>query len=453
MKLLLVGSGGREASLAWKISEEHSLEPCSIYALVKHENPTILNASKRTGGAVHIADPENKNEVAAYAKKAGVDLVFVSADSPLEAGVIDPILELGIPAVGPTRSGAEIEWNKVYSRSLLQSVCSEANPFFKIAHSKKEVESLFADLPSIEVAVKPAGLTAGKGVKVMGPHLESLEDAKKYALSIFDEAIGNVPAVIIEEKISGIEFTLQCFTDGRTIIFPQATYDYPYRFDGDTGPGTGGMGSYTYGKNELPFLTSAQYQEACTITEKILKAHVSSGRDFSGILYSSFFLTPEGKLKVVEFNARFGDPECMNIMLLLKSNLCTILQKIAAKTLSHEDVLFKQEASLVTYLVSPDYALRSGPQYDFTIDVKGIEEHFSGSEKVSVFFSSAVHKEEKKYETVGNSRVVALGTASPKLEHAYARIAQCIEKYCSGPLERRRDIGSEENISRICRSI
>ena len=253
MKTLIVGNGGRESALAEKMSESSK-----VSAVMGHMNPSIADVVNKTGGAIRIGKITDPNLVADFAGKNGIDLAMVSADSPLESGVVDALLERGIPTVGPDREGARIEWDKAFSRKLIQEVAPEANPLHRIARSRKEVLEVFKEFGDEPVAVKPKGLTGGKGVKVVGPHLRDNDEARDFALSLIDEG-GFDPAVIIEEKIEGVEFTLQAITDGRTVVFPPASYDYPYRFEGDSGPGTGGMGAYTMRERPLPFMTQGEY--------------------------------------------------------------------------------------------------------------------------------------------------------------------------------------------------
>jgi phosphoribosylamine---glycine ligase len=427
VRTLIVGHGGRESALAASMAEDSEL-----YAFVGHENPSILDAVAASGGSHAVGDVCDAVAVAAFAREREVDVAMVSADEPLAAGVVDALLAQGTRAVGPTRAGAEIEWNKAFARSLLMEVAPEAAPALRVVREPGEVGEAIESFGSIPVAVKPSGLTGGKGVKVMGPHLASHADAADYAGELLARCrIGET--VLIEEKIVGAEFTIQAVSDGRTVVFPPATYDYPYRFDGDEGPGTGGMGSLSMAGPTLPFMTPAHYQQACSIVERVIQRLAETGRHFSGVMNSGFFATAEG-VKVIEFNARFGDPECMNIMSLFNGSWPETMERICAGELTAADVPLREEASLVLYLVSPDYALRPGPAYEFTLDSAGIE-----AQGVRVFFSSAVQTGENAYRTVGTSRAVALTSTAPTLEQARARVSACAT---SVPvLEWRRDVG------------
>jgi phosphoribosylamine---glycine ligase len=409
---------------------EHS----ELFAFVGHENPTILHHVRESGGRHQTGDVCDPEAVAAFARAREIDLVMVSADEPLRAGVVDALLAQGTAAVGPTSAGAEIEWNKSFARRLLLEVAPDSVPSMRIVDGPRELEEAMDFFGSAPLVVKPSGLTGGKGVKVMGPHLADHDEARAYALELLAKGALE-ESVLIEERVQGAEFTIQAISDGKTVVFPNSTYDYPYRFDGDEGPGTGGMGSLSTAGPTLPFMTDAHYQRACEITQAIIERLAAEGRHFNGIMNAGFFATADG-VKVIEFNARFGDPECMNIMSLFEGNWPEVMQKIAAGTLTVGDVALSAQASLVLYLVSPDYALQPGPPYGFLLDREKIE-----SEGTHVFFSSAVEVGEREYRTVGTSRAVALATTAETLEQARVRLAECAATV--PVLEWRRDVGDE----------
>ncbi len=426
MRTLIVGHGGRESALATRMAQ-HS----ELHAFLGHENPTIVERAAASGGGHALGDVCDAAAVAAFARSREIDIAMVSADEPLAAGVVDALTAQGTRTVGPTRAGAEIEWNKVFARSLLGDVAPEAVPRLQVVSAPGELPGAFEHFGETPVAVKPAGLTGGKGVKVMGPHLADHEAAREYAASLLDKG----EQVLIEERVTGAEFTIQAISDGRTVVCPPSTYDYPYRYDGDEGPGTGGMGSLSMAEPVLPFMSEAHYRRACEIVELVIERLGAEGRHFSGVMNSGFFATAEG-VKVIEFNARFGDPECMNIMSLFEGNWTEVMGQISAGGLTSATVPLRREASVVLYLVSPDYALRKGPAYDFTLDPARIE-----AEGCEVFFSSAVAIGENSYRTVGTSRAVALASTAPSLEQARERVTRCAETV--PVLQWRREVGDE----------
>ncbi len=409
-------------------------ERSELHAFVGHANPSIVRSAQESGGSYAIGDVCDARAVAAFARAREVDVAMVSADEPLAAGVVDALLAQGTRAVGPTRAGAEIEWNKAFARALLNEVAPEAAPAVRVVRQPHEVEDAVASFGGRAVAIKPSGLTGGKGVKVMGPHLASHADARDYALELLRRG-RNGESVLIEEKIRGAEFTIQAISDGRTVVFPPSTYDYPFRFDGDEGPGTGGMGSLSLAEPTLPFMGAGHYSEACSIIERVIERLREQGRHFSGVMNSGFFATADG-VRVIEFNARFGDPECMNIMSLFCGDWPAAMESISAGSLSAADVPLREEASVVLYLVSPDYALRPGGPYEFALDRDEIEREGCG-----VFFSSAVEAAPGSYRTVGTSRAVALASTAPTLAAARERVVGCASRV--PVLEWRRDVGDE----------
>jgi phosphoribosylamine--glycine ligase len=414
---------------------EHS----ELYAFAGHLNPSLVRYAEASGGGVAVGDVCDARAVAAFARDREIDLAMISADEPLAAGVVDELLAQGTRAVGPTRAGAEIEWNKAYARSLLVEVAPEATPMLRVIHDDVDVDEAIAAFGSTPVVVKPSGLTGGKGVKVMGPHLASHAEARDYARSLLAKRKQG-DSVLIEEKIVGAEFTIQAISDGKTVVFPPSTYDYPFRFDGDEGPGTGGMGSLSTAEQTLPFMTASHYEHACSIIERVIERLSHDGRRFTGVMNSGFFATADG-VQVIEFNARFGDPECMNIMSLFDGNWTHVMERICAGGLSKQDVPLREDASLVLYLVSPDYALKpagspAGRPYEFELDEQAMER-----DGCRVFFASAVQIAEHSYRTVGTSRAVALTTTAPTLRDAHERIVACAGSV--DVLEWRREVGDE----------
>jgi phosphoribosylamine--glycine ligase len=410
-----------------------------LHAFMGHRNPSLVRHAEASGGGYAIGDVCDPRAVAAFAGERAIDIAMVSADEPLAAGVVDALLAQGTRAVGPTRAGAEIEWNKAYARTLLAELAPEAAPELRILTDAREVDEALESFGSTPVAVKPSGLTGGKGVKVMGPHLATHAEARDYALDLLGSR-KHGETVLIEEKIHGAEFTIQAISDGKTVVFPPATYDYPFRFDGDEGPGTGGMGSLSMVERTLPFMTARHYDLACSIIARIIERLARQGRHFTGVMNSGFFATADG-VKVIEFNARFGDPECMNIMSLFAGSWPEVMERICAGTLTDSDVPLQREASLVLYLVSPEYALRtplSPPprSYRFDLDERRMED--AGCR---VFFASAEQTAGKSYRTVGTSRAVALASTAPTLEQARARAATCASWVA--PLQWREDVGDE----------
>lgn len=433
-RTLVVGHGGREAALASRMAESST-----VHAVVGHPNPSIAAMVDATGGALAVGDVCDGKMVARFALDHGVELAMVSSDDPLAAGVVDELQAAGVAAVGPTRSGAEIEWNKCFCREVVAQVAPAANPVFAVARTVEEVDRAVAEVAEVcgAVVVKPVGLAGGKGVKVVGPHLVDNAAAAHYAREVITSG-RHGGAVIIEERIEAPEVTIQAMTDGQTVVFPPATYDYPYRFDGDRGPGTGGMGSCAFPGGLLPFISRSDYQRACQVVQGVVDFLAASGRPFSGCLNTGFFATDDG-LRVIECNARFGDPEGINIMGLLRGDWVAAMEAMVARRLAPSDIVLADEASVVTYLVAPEYGLEPGPSRRFTLDVDAV-----AAAGARVLFSSAVAVAPGVpglYDTVGTSRVVAVTAEAPSVDDARSRVAAGIAGGLRGDLQWRSDIG------------
>lgn len=434
MNTLVVGGGGRESAIAASLAKDGV-----VYAVAPHYNPSLLRYTQATHGRFLRAHHTEQKAIIQFAQANRVDLAFISADEPLAAGLVDALLASGIRTVGPTRAGAQIEWDKHYALDLMRQIWPGYTPRFWVVRDTTDLEAAIDEITSLrmDIVVKPQGLTGGKGVKVMGPHLADMTAAKRYTLELLASHPGE--SVEMVEKLTGPEFTVMALTDGEHVVMPPCTYDHPYRYTGDRGPGTGGMGAFTTQAPELPFMTTSQYAECEYIIQGVVDELCRRGLHYNGVLNAGFFATPTG-LKFMEFNARFGDPECMNILCTLATPLSEVLNHIAAGSLSGDRVRFHRLASVVKYLVSPDYALREGREYRFHLDSAEIERH-----GVGVFFAASeqVDGDLNAYRTIGNSRCVALAATDDSIPAAAGRIEAALASYFKGPLEWRADIGSE----------
>lgn len=430
-RTLIVGHGGREAALATQMAR-HS----KLYAFMGHANPTIHEMVESSGGTYELGDVCSPSDVSRFARDNSVDIAMVSSDNPLEAGVVDALGDAGVKSVGPTRVGAEIEWNKIYCREVIDEIAPGANPEYAIARTADEVGAAVERVASRRgpVVVKPIGLAGGKGVKVVGPHLKDNDEAVSYAHDVITSG-RHGGAVVIEERIDAPEFTIQAITDGKVVLFPPATYDYPYRFEGDLGPGTGGMGSCTLPGGLFPFLDRRSYEQACGIVSEVIEYLGAKRRHFTGCMNAGFFATADG-VKVIELNARFGDPEGINIMTLFEGNWVEVMESICSGSLSAGDVALSDEASVVTYLVSPEYALSGGAVHEFAADLDAIN-----ATGAHLYFSSAVETGRMRFATVGTSRALAITARSAQLETARSTVADAISVGVRGDLEWRCDIG------------
>lgn len=440
---------GRDAAAA----ENFARYGHEVYTIAEHRNPSLADISEKTGGLYFcIKDICQAKQVAEYVEFANPDMFYTNQDDALAAGVVDAVREKGrlmgrrqpLLIASPDRKSSRIEWDKFYLRDIIGEIDGSYNPkHFKVTDEAQLEEGMdmfiSEDLP---VAVKPRGLTGGKGVKVMGPHLSGHSQAREYAKKILNDEAQH--GLLLEEVIKGHEFTLQGISDGKSFVVPPETYDYPYREDGDQGPGTGGMGSFTMPKGQrLPFLTDADYQQALSLMDAVQKRQKDKGDDFKGVSYGSFFKTRDG-LKVTEFNARGGDPEMMNIINLFEDgvDLAEVLSEVARGELRPDSVRFKDLASAAIYLVSPDYAYEGNGEYGFTLDTDAVKRNGCKSYLVSAERDSS----SGDFGTVGTSRTLAMVALGDTPWDARSKIHSAIEEGFSGQLEYRSDIASEEYI-------
>lgn len=430
-KCLVVGSGGREASIVDKLK----VEDCIVFAYINHENPGIIDVVNATGGKFFLGNELDGKQIAQFATQNNIELAIVSNDSSLEAGVVDELKKANILVFGPTRQGAKVEWSKVYALDLVERIAPQMNIKTYKVTSKEELDKAIDKYTNCEFVVKPDGLTAGKGVKVGKVHFKSKEEGYNYANKCLEES----GKVIIQDIMQGYEFTVMGFTDGKDLVLTPITVDYSYRYDDDKGPGTGGMGCFTYEDGSLPFLDQNDVQACRELMQNLIKEVNKDNIEFTGVLYGGFFKTSSG-IKVIEFNARFGDPECINIMGLLDSNFIDIAKACANGMLSEEICRFKENtASMLVYLVSKNYALGI-PQdtFRFSIDQENIEK--SGGR---VIYSSCI-KEGSDLIPTGVSRLAAITKVGPSLKGIRKEVYELINRSVKGPVEYRADIGKTE---------
>ena len=433
MKFLLVGGGGREAAFAMRLAEDST-----VYAVMGHENPTIIQYVKDTGGAYMVGDHDDPDTVVKFAIQHEIDYTFVNADQPLCNGVVDRLLDSGIKAVGGTRAATRVEWDKIYGIQMMNQVAPEFTPSHTILHDPAELEDAMGWFrkKNLQVVVKPQGLTGGKGVKVMPEHLPTYDDCMRYA----SELLGRGEGVLLVERLEGIEFTIMGLTDGVNLVLAPASYDYPYRYEGDRGPGTGGMGCFTSSEATLPFMDKSDLDDCRRIMQCIIDEIRQRGLQFSGVLNGGFFKTVHG-IRFMEFNARFGDPEVLNTLLTLEGSFSEIIIRMWEKRLSKESVSFIKKASVVKYLVAGEYPEKSPAATNFTIHEEAIKDL-----GVQVYFASCVGMGGCRYSTLQKSRVVAFGAIADEIPAAARIVDMAIDRHVSGPLEFRRDIGSKENL-------
>ncbi|RLG30021.1 phosphoribosylamine--glycine ligase [Methanosarcinales archaeon] len=425
MKILLIGSGGREHVIAEAIAR--SRRDPELYAVMSRKNPGTAGLCKE----FLIAD-ESVDSVLPYARSKGIDVAVIGPEAPLALGLADALEDEGIPCLGPRLAPAQIELDKAWARMFMRRHGISGCPAFEVFEAG-DFEGAHAFIEKLgDVAVKPTGLTGGKGVKVMGDHFE-IKGAKEYTSELL-----RTGSVVIEENLKGEEFTVQAFSDGKTLAFAPAVQDHKRAYDGDKGPNTGGMGSYTDAGNILPFMREADYEEAKAIMRDTIKSIKEDVGAYKGILYGQFMITAKG-IKVIEFNARFGDPEVMNILPLLRTDFVDILSAVADETLFDLNVEFTRLATVCKYAVPAGYP--ENPVKDTVVEIGDIGD--------ATFFYSSVYEQDGVVYTTG-SRAIAVVGASQTIAEA-EKIASHGLAGIHGDLVARSDIGTAALIDKRIR--
>lgn len=423
MKVLLVGNGAREHVIAERLAED-----CELYTVMSKKNPAIARLSKEH----RICDIENPDAVKDSIKDFELDLGFSSPDATLAAGVSDALADAGMVVASPSKSASRIEWDKGFMRRLMSEHKIHGSPKHEVVNSTEDAIRVIRDYGY--VAIKPLGLTGGKGVKVSGDHFKTVEEKIGYA----QELIRKDGNVLIEEKIVGEEFTLQAFSDGSKVAAMPPVQDHKRAFAGDKGPNTGGMGSYSTGKR-LPFMEESDLESGKRILQETVDALKKEGAPFKGVLYGQFMATAEG-IRVVEFNARFGDPEAMNVLFLLKGSLTDTFLSMAEGRLRHPE--FLDECTVVKYLVPEGYPGKPVKDAAVEVDRAGIEKHGA-----KIYYAS-VYESNGKIMTTGSRSFGILGKGETLDEAEKAAEQGCV--FVKGPVWHRSDIGTKDLVeSRI----
>lgn len=426
MKVLVVGTGAREHAIADALKDD-----VELYCYMSKVNPGISKIAEFAQG-----DEGEIEKVAKFAVDNNIDIAFIGPEAPLGKGIVDELEKNGISCVGPSQSAARIETDKSFMRKLFEDYDIEGSLVYKVFDNYDDVSAFLDDFDR-DVVVKPVGLTGGKGVKIVGDHLKDNQEAKEYSKEVIDNAMGGFTQVIIEERLIGEEFTIQAFCDGIHLAPMPAAQDHPHAFEGDVGAITGGMGSYSDKGGLLPFLSQDDYDEAVKIMEATLKAIAKEAEPYKGILYGQFMLTADGP-KLIEYNARFGDPEAMNVLPLLKTPLADVCQAIVDGNL--DKVEFNDKASVCKYIVPDGYPETSHAGETIEVDEKAIEDLGA-----KVFYA-AVGLEDDEIHISGSRAlgIVASGDSIEEAEKIAEKACACIK----GNVYHRSDVGTTDLVNK-----
>jgi phosphoribosylamine--glycine ligase len=363
-------------------------------------------------------------------------LAVIGPEEPLAIGFVDRLEDdLGVACFGPRSELAQIETSKSWARELIAEFGIPGNPEHRVFRSERGLRDYLMQLGSF--VVKPDGLTGGKGVRVSGEHLANVEAGLEYAC----EVLGQDGVVLIEERLEGEEFSLQTITDGRTNIHCPVVQDHKRAREGDTGPNTGGMGSYSCADHGLPFIEPTELDMARAINERVIAALAQkTGKPYRGVLYGGFMSTADG-LRLIEYNARFGDPEAMNVLSILDSDLLELCWSAAIGELHTVAVNFATKATVCKYIVPAAYPKPKGAGDVIDVDVAAFD-----ADPNAHLYWAAVNEVESKILMTGSRALAVVGVADslPDAE----RFAENATGYVRGPVRHRRDIGTAQALAR-----
>lgn len=414
MNVLIIGGGGREHALAVKIAENKSVT--ALYALPG-------NAGIAEVASCHPIAATDIPGILRFASDHAIDFAVVAPDDPLALGAVDALEALGVRCFGPRKSAAMIESSKIFAKALMKKYNIPTAAYE--AFDSEDAALSHLSRCAFPKVIKADGLALGKGVEIA----YSFEEARRIVHRMMAEGAFGVSGsrVVIEEFLEGTEVTVLAFTDGKTIRPMISSMDHKRAFDGDTGPNTGGMGVVA----PNPFYTDEIADRAIReIFLPTIRAMNAEGRPFKGCLYFGLMLTEDGP-KVIEYNARFGDPEAQAVLSLLQSDLLEILMAVEAERLDEADIRFTDGASCVVMVASGGYPGR----YD-----KGFPIDLGGADAEATIFHSGTACKDGRLVTSGG-RVVGVTAVADDLKTAVERATRAAEKVRFEGAFFRRDIG------------
>lgn len=359
MDILVIGGGGREHAIVW--------------ALAKSPKADKIYCAPGNAGIGQLADcvpiaVSEFDKLAAFAVEKQVGLIVVGPDDPLADGIVDAFDATGIPVFGPRKNAAEIEGSKTFMKDLLHKYGIPTAAYAKFDNYEEALAYLRQQ--GAPIVVKADGLAAGKGVTVA----RTIEEAEQALSDIMQSKVfGDAGSrVVIEEFLEGQEMSILAFVDGETVKPMSAAQDHKPAYDGDLGPNTGGMGTYS----PLPHIQPSIIEEAIeTIIKPTAKAMVAEGRPFRGVLFAGLMITPDGKPKTIEFNARFGDPETQVVLPRLKTDLLDVFLAAVNGNLADLELEWSDEAAVCVILASGGYPA----SYPKGIAITGLENEQDGT--------------------------------------------------------------------------
>ena len=419
MNLLVVGGGGREHAIIKKLKENPAVE--TIYALPGNGGIAQDAVCVPEIGAKDI------DAIVAFAVSHAIDFAVVAPDDPLALGCVDRLHEAGIPCFGPDAKAARIEASKVFSKNLMQKYHIPTARYEVFDAPEKALEYLRT--ASFPIVIKADGLAAGKGVIVAQTKEEALDALDRIMGGVFGEAGSRV---VIEEFLVGEEVSLLAFCDGTTALPLPSAQDHKAVFDGDTGPNTGGMGAYS----PAPILPDADLEKMADIAIRpILKEMARQGHPFTGILYAGLMMTEDGP-KVLEYNVRFGDPECQPLLMRLESDLLDVMGACIDGRLADVKLALRPESALGVVIAAEGYP----GGYPKGMEIKGIDV-VDALPDTKVF--QAGTKREGSRTLSSGGRVLCVTALGNGLVEAQKRAYEAVAKIDMDKSQHRSDIGAK----------
>ncbi|MCW5799333.1 MAG: phosphoribosylamine--glycine ligase [Nitrospira sp.] len=402
MKILVVGSGGREHALVWKIAQSP-------------RKPQIFCAPGNAGiEGLATCVPVKADDIAglkAFALKEGIDLTVVGPEAPLALGIADEFRKARLKIFGPTKAAARLESSKSFSKDIMAA--SRIPTAVSKSFEQMDEALAYVDAQLVPIVVKADGLAQGKGV-VVAMTREEAKQAVRDAMekSVFGQA---GQRVLIEEFLDGEELTIMAFTDGNTVVPMIPAQDHKRIGDGDAGPNTGGMGAYA----PAPIATAALRDQ---VTRQVLQPTVDAmarlGCPFQGVLYAGLMIV-NGTPYVLEFNARMGDPETEVVLPLLKTDLIDVMEAVVEHRLDELQVEWRQDTAVCVVMTSPGYP----GSYETGFPIQGLPAQ-SGTSPIAVFHAGT--KREAGQVVTAGGRVLAVAAWAPSLLQARAQVYQAV---------------------------
>ncbi|MDQ0340126.1 phosphoribosylamine--glycine ligase [Caldalkalibacillus uzonensis] len=419
MKVLVIGQGGREHALAWKLKQ--SPRVCKVYCAPGNGGTAML--------AENIPYKETDvEELIHFVKEEGIEYTIVGPENPLLAGIVDAFQRQGLRIYGPTQAAALIEGSKSFAKDLMQKYGIPTGAY--ATFDNMDEAFTYLDQQQAPIVVKADGLAAGKGV-VVAQTIGAAKQAVKEMMA--DRRFGKAGAkVVIEEYLEGEELSLMAFVDGEVVVPMVPAQDHKPVFDGDQGPNTGGMGAYS----PVPHIPQKQINQAVeTILKPAAKALVQEGRPFQGVLYAGLMMTAEGP-KVIEFNARFGDPETQVILPQLETDLLDIIEATYYHRLDQVEITWSDQTAVTVVAASEGYP----GAYPTGRVITGTEEWLD-EQDIMVFHAGT--REEGEHLVTSGGRVLSVTALGEDIISARDKAYHVLKNIFFDGMHYRKDIGQK----------